>query len=135
MMLTGAVKCHASSVELTEYHLTMEPNEITLPFKGGTDRIINCARNESNQISFAIWLRSTNFDEIRIAGSSCKYPVNLTSACAKLPIINHGTSLKCTITPSLIRFKVMNALLKCSAKSSFAGECSSSIAKTIDTRV
>ena len=61
MMLTGAVKSRASSAELTEYHFTMEPNEITLPFEGGTDLIINCARNESNQISFAIWLRWTNF--------------------------------------------------------------------------
>ena len=76
MMLTGAVKYRASSAELTEYHLIMEPNEITLPLEGGTDRIINCARNESNQISFAIWLRSTNFDEIRIASSSCKYQGN-----------------------------------------------------------
>ena len=41
--------------------LTMEPNEITLHFEGGTDLIINCAENGSNQISFAIWLRSTNF--------------------------------------------------------------------------
>ena len=76
MMFTGAVKSRASNAELTEYHLTMEPNEITLPFEGGTDLIINCARNESNQISFAIWLRSTNFEELRIAGSSCKYPGN-----------------------------------------------------------
>ena len=74
MMLTGAVKSRASSAELTEYHLTMELNEITLHFEGGTDLIINCARNGSKQVSFAIWLRSTNFDEIRIAGSSCKYP-------------------------------------------------------------
>ena len=76
MMLTGTVESCASSAELTEYRLTMEPNEITLPYEGGTDLIINCARNESNQISFAIWLRSPNFDEIRIAGSSCKYPGN-----------------------------------------------------------
>ena len=76
MMLTGAVKSRASSAELTEYHLTMEPNEITLDFQGGNDLIINCARNESNQISFAMWLRSTNFDKIRIAGSSCKYQGN-----------------------------------------------------------
>ena len=66
-----------ASAELTEYHLTMEPYEITLPFEEGTDLIINCARNESNQISFAIWLRSTNFDAIRIAGSSrTEYPGN-----------------------------------------------------------
>ena len=71
MMLTGAVKSRASSAELKKRYLTIEPNKITLPFEGGTDLIINCARNDS-----AIWLRSTNFDEVRIAGSSCKYPGN-----------------------------------------------------------
>ena len=58
------------------YHLIMEPNEITLPFEGGTDLISNCAKNGSNQISFAIWLRSTNFDKPRIVGGSCKYSGN-----------------------------------------------------------
>ena len=54
---------------------------------------------------------------------------------AKFPMVNHGISLKCTITLSLIHFKVINALFKYLAASSFAGECSSSIAKTIDTGV
>ena len=75
MMHTRAA-CFKCRVDRIPSWLKKEPNEITLPFEEGTDLIINCARNESNQISFAIWLRSMNFDVIRIAGSSCKYPGN-----------------------------------------------------------
>ena len=51
MMVTGAVKSCASSVELTEYHLTMETNDIShYLLKGGTDLIIYCAKNGSNKI-------------------------------------------------------------------------------------
>ena len=96
--------------------LTMEPNEITLHFEGGTDLIINCAENGSNPADFICHLAEideflTNLELLAVR-VNIRETVYLTSAPAKLRMINHGMPLKCTITPLLLRFKVMNALLE-----------------------
>ena len=61
MMFIETLKPRGAIARLSLHCIAVEPSKITLPFKEGTDLIINCAMYGSNRILFAIWVRVMYF--------------------------------------------------------------------------